>query len=887
MHPLLHRQLCKLKLDPHSCPSTLSSWQAFLERIEKTYIEADQGRERVERALTLSSQEMQDLYESLRQTSETRLAGEKEQTRLIVDNALDAIVSINAKGLITGWNPTAEKIFGWSNQEATGQLLANLIIPPVYREGHKKGLQRFLQTGQGNIFKKRMELPALHRAGHEFPIELYIIPLFRDGKFTFSAFLRDITERKKAEERAQQAAKDLKQKNQELAIARDEALHAAKLKSEFLATMSHEIRTPMNGILGFTGILLDSTLTAHQRESAETVRTSAHALLAILNDILDFSKIESGKMTLEPLDFDLRLCLEDVLELLGATASVKGIELVGIVAAGIPSLLHGDSGRIRQILTNLVGNAIKFTEQGEVSVKVHIQQQVEEDVWVRFDILDSGIGIPLEAQASLFLPFHQADNSTTRRFGGTGLGLAICKQLVELMEGSIGIEPTYTKGSHFWFTIKLQQAHHPVAPQSTIKTDLQGMELVCIDDHATNQQLIAHHAQEWGMPYRGFRDGLKALQTLRETQHVSSSVQVVLVDGHLPGHDGFTIARAIKSDPQLAHLHIVLMTSTGERGDASTAHNSGIAAYLTKPIRKEQLFLCLATLLGRSEDANATTTSLITSHSLKESERHKAIRILVVDDYAINQKLAIHILEQQGHRVDVAANGKEAVVAWQRVPYDLIFMDCHMPEMDGYVATQEIRQLEDSSHHTPIIAMTANAMKGDEEKCLEAGMDDYITKPIHTEHIRNLLQKWLPHASSDLTRRMIMSNEPPVSSHKNSPSIDKTAWERIQALQRPNRPDVLSEFLTIFLNDSPLQIESLRTAIQENDASTIYHAAHTLKSSSAFLGAHQLSELCKSLEVMGRTNTIEDAAATLHQLETEFSLVVNILTDHLNGKSRT
>jgi PAS domain S-box-containing protein len=526
--------------------------------------------------------------------------------------------------------------------------------------------------------------------------------------------------------------------------ARDAALESARLKSEFLANMSHEIRTPMNGVVGMTGVLLDSELTADQRECAETIRSSGDALLSIINDILDFSKIEAGKLEFEIVDFDLRNAVEETMELLAEKAREKRLEFASLIYSDVPIALRGDPGRLRQVFTNLLGNALKFTELGEVVVRAEKEKESETAVTIRFTITDTGIGIDQAAQASLFQAFTQADGSTTRKYGGTGLGLSISKQLVQMMGGEMGVTSKPGQGSAFWFTAELEkqplEAKAPLPNAHSIKN----LRVLIVDDNATNRKILSHQLGSWAMIHDEVDSGARALEVLRAAAVDGTPYDLAVLDLLMPGMDGFELARAIKSDPDLARMQLVLLTSAGIRGDAADAASAGIAAYLTKPVRQSQLFDCLTTVMSQSSNLSPVIAStLVTKHSMREAREMSHKLILLAEDNIVNQKVAVRQLQKLGYRADAVANGREAIEALGRIAYDLVLMDCQMPEMDGYEATAEIRRIEGADQHTPIIAMTAHALSGDREKSIAAGMDDHITKPVNVGELSRVLEKFL------------------------------------------------------------------------------------------------------------------------------------------------
>ena len=658
-----------------------------------------------------------------REQAEMELRESEARKRAIFETAMDCIVFTDENGKIVEFNRAAESTFGCRRRDVIGQEMFEVFLPAASRSRHRENLSRFAGAGEaGSLIGKRLELEMNRQGGEPFIAEMAIQPIPLLGSSGFAVFVRDITARKHAEAALQKA--------------KDAAEAANEAKSLFVANMSHEIRTPMNAIIGMTDLVLESPLDDEQRDYLKMVQESADSLLAVINDILDFSKIEAGKLDLDLVDFDVRERFGDAMKSLAFRAHGKGLEIACHIDPAIPEMLSGDPQRLRQVVVNLVGNAIKFTSHGEVVLDIELAAHHNGHVMLHFAVTDTGIGIPLDKQAAIFEAFEQADKTTTRRYGGTGLGLSISRRLVELMHGRIWVESEVGQGSTFHFTARLDKAVAPPPDPPRELVRLRDIRVLIVDDNRTNRRILEEVFGNWQMPAVSADNADEAWRLLQQAQQASQPFRLLVTDCNMPDVDGFMLTERINQSAELRRPEIIMLTSGDRPGDAARCKQLGIAGHLMKPVKQSELLDLTMRVLGSAAAAEAAPTAEEPPVVLRP------LRILLAEDSLFNQKLAVGLLEKQGHSVFVANNGSEAIAAATSQTFDIALIDVQMPDLDGFEATAEIRARERrTGQHLPIIALTAHAMKGDRERCLAAGMDEYLAKPIRARELFATIQK--------------------------------------------------------------------------------------------------------------------------------------------------
>jgi PAS domain S-box-containing protein len=758
----------------------------------------------------------------------------EEELDKFFDMSLDMLCIAGTDGYFKRVNPAWEKTLGYTRDE----LLARPYVEFIHPDDREKTAARAGDLARGEDIVSFENRYVCKYGTYRW---FFWKATFDLDAQRIYATARDVTERRRAEEALEENAARLALLVKELEVARRRAEEAARVKSDFLANMSHEIRTPMNAVIGMTDLALATELSAEQRSYLSTVKVSARALLDLVDDILDLSKIEAGKLELDRVEIDVRETVEDAIKVLAVRAGQKGLELACRVSPGVPPILSGDPGRLRQVIVNLVGNAIKFTERGEVVVDAECVFANEDEVGIRFSVRDTGIGVPADKHEQIFAPFTQADTSTTRRFGGSGLGLAISGQLVEMMGGRLAMTSEVGRGSTFYFTARFPRVHKAASPAvpRPAWVDLSELPVLIVDDNGTNRQILFEMLTNWKMRPTVAAGGAEALVLMKAARKAGRPFQLVLSDGQMPEMDGFMLAETVKGDPDLRWVRMILLTSAGRPGDSARCRQLGIAGFLNKPVKQSELLDTISAVMA-GVPPTGTSSADVSEPAGRTSTR--PLRILLAEDNPVNQEVASRILEKRGHVVVVVSTGREAVDALEpgaMEPFHVVLMDVQMPEMDGLEATANIRTREKSTgRHVPIVAMTAHAMEGDRDRCLDAGMDGYVTKPVEAARLVEAVE-----------------------------SAAGTFDPHVTAARLGGDRRLLRDLLDIFLAECPAMLSNIRRSIDAADPKTLRHAAHALKGSVANFAAPRPFEAAQRLEKMGIDDDLSGALLAFQELE--------------------
>jgi PAS domain S-box-containing protein len=774
-----------------------------------------------------------------------------ELVKLLLEFAPEAIYGIDLAGDCTFCNPSCLHMTGYEN---SSELLGRNMHEVIH---HAKADGTPYPVEECPIYRAFIEGMGTHgddevmwrKDGGSFAVEYWSRPLHRNNEVIGAVVtFVDITARRQAEEI--------------LVTAKAAAETASRAKSEFLAHMSHEIRTPLNGVIGMTDSVLETDLTSDQRECLDTIKLSADLLLTVVNDILDFSKIEAGKMDPEVIAFDLIDCVEDALKMFALRADEKGLELLCDIAPTLPELVRGDSGRLRQVITNLVSNAIKFTDSGEVLLKAKLESRAQDELTIRFTVSDTGIGIPQEKHESIFSAFTQADASTTRKYGGTGLGLTISARLASMMGGRVWLESEIGKGSRFYFNVRMEALENATESRIIAESDsLPDVRILVVDDNKTSRGILQATLNAWGAQTTCVEGGRQALAKLASSLEGDKPYQLVVTDMHMPEMDGFGLVMRVRSLSEMASMPVLMLCSVPRREDADRCRQLGIGSLLSKPVRRKELLSAIVALLGCQATPQSSTKVLAREFTSRSREVH----ILLAEDNRVNQAVASRLLAKLGYTLVIANNGHEAIDLLKQQTFDLVLMDVQMPEMDGISATKRIREYEKSTHgHIPIIAMTAHVMKEDRTRCLAAGMDGYVTKPINSEEVEAAILTALDETPETDTDMSLVQGKGQMREAR------EVRWNISKTLEQLGGDEaLLQEVLDIFLDEAPKHLAALRLAVAQGIAKTVETSAHTLKGELGYMGLPEMSQTVAEIESMGRSNNVPGAASLLSQFEAD------------------